>query len=779
MHHDATDAQAHDLLGRLCIAFGDNEGAERHWRHATEFAPAWSAGWLHLGMLLSERGDAAAAEMALRRAVELEPDARTYAALGGHLRAPKPNEAREFLEKACALDPTDSQAAMDLGNLYYAAEQHAKARPYFQRARELCPDKLEPAYNLALTLDWLNRTAEAQTILAELAAAHPTRADVRAALGHMLYRRGLATEALVAYDEAVRIDPRHTNYQAQKARVLLELGRAPEAIALCEGVLAEKPNDFYTLKVYGQSLSEVGRNTEAIAAVETALRQSRANDTNTLAVLAGVCERAKRREEALRAYELLLKVSPTDARTIARVADLKLTICKWDDYDRFIQDIEKTIERSIRDKTPMPFCIQDLQNVPVSWANLSGAVKRRAEEVEEKVAPLRAMTSFDFSDKIARWKAGERRRIRVGYALPYTFLHSFPVLMKSITERHDRSRFEVFGYSVRPGTTPFDLEYRATFDHFQDIPGAAPEVAAQLVRNDDLDVLIDVTGHTGIHCQEIMAMRPAPVSMHMLGYGITTGSQYIDYLLTDKVWMRPGLREHCSESMVYMPDSWFIGFHGERAPNVTFDRKSQGLPEDAFVFCNFNQPFKFEPGIFTHWMNILKRVPHGVLWLGAWDESTRRNLHKEAAARGVDPSRVVMADIVPPAHHAIRLSLADLAVDTRFHAGGVTTIDALWAGVPLVTCPSHLPTSGNGKSLSHAHGIPEMAVGTMQEYEDRAVALAHDPAAYRALRKRVEDNRATSHLFNRERYVRHLERGIEAIWENRVRGVKEDVTIPA
>lgn len=776
---DPCDSRVHDLLGHINARLQDYAAAERHWRAAVAADPSWPEPLRCLGILLGERGDPVEAEAVLRRAIALKPEPATFAALGSFLRARRPAEARPWLEKAFAGDGENAEVAMDLGNLHYAAERYALALPCFERARALNPGNLEPAYNLALALDWVGRTVEAQEILEGLAAAHPRRDDVQSALGHMLYRRGLTDRALQCYDAAIALNPGRINLLAQKARVLVELGRPSDAIALCEKVLQERPNEFYALKVYGQALSEVGRHADAIAAVQAALTQSKATDTNTLAVLAGVCERAKRREDALRAYELILRVAPNDARTIARVAELKLTICQWDRYDLFIEGVNDAIQASIRDKTPMPFCIQDLQNVPLSWPTLAGAAKRRAEEIEAKAAPLRAKSPFNFDGKLARWRAGERRRLRVGYALPYTFMHSFPFLMKSITERHDRSRFETFGYAVRPGTTAFDVAYRATFEHFKDLPSAAPDVAARMIRDDDLDVLIDVTGHTGIHCQDIMAMRPAPVSMHMLGYGITTGASYMDYLLSDNVWMRPELRPHVTENVVYMPDSWFIGFHGLRNPAFQPTRAGQALPEDAFVYCNFNQPFKFEPSMFSVWMRILRRVPHGVLWLGAWDDSTRRNLHREAEARGVDPARVVMAGIAPPAEHAVRLSLADLAVDSRYHAGGVTTIDALWAGVPIVTCPGHLPTSGNGLSLSHAHGVPEMAVTSLQEYEDQAVALALDPERYRALRRRVEDNRATAPLFDRERYVRHLERALELIWANTVNGTKADIHVPA
>ena len=781
VRREPRNVRALNLLGRLCLAMGDRQGAESHTRAATAIDPTFGRAWHYLAVLLDDRGDAAAAEAAYKKAIECNAGQTALRDYGSFLRNKRPDEARALLEKACALDPNDWEAATSLGNLLYASRHHAQALPHFLRAFDLCPGVFEPAYNVALTLDWVGRTAEAQKILEKVVVAHPNRANAIAALGYMQYRRGLCAEALANYDKAVALTPNDPVIVGQRARALLELGRPLDALGPIESVLQRNPDDLYALKVYAQVLSALGRHAEAIRAGQRAMQLTTADHANTASVMAGVFERAHRREEAVRAYDIVRCANPDDTHAIRRTLDLKLTLCDWRDYDGLIADVVQTIDRSVRHKTVLPFCVQDLQNLPLTWPQLSAAAHRRAEEVEASVRTARAAAGFRFDERLADWRATQgtaaQRRIRVGYALPYTFLHSFPMLLKSITERHDRSRFEVFGYSIKPGDSAFDRLYRATFEHFRDLPSAAPEIAAKMIFDDQVDVLIDVTGHTGINCQEIMAMRPAPVSMHMLGYGITSGSSYIDYLLTDKVWMRPQFRPHCSENMVYMPDSWFIGFHAPRSDR-TFTRAELGLPDDGFVFCNFNQPFKFEPTIFATWMRILKRVPGSVLWLGAWDDAVQRNLRREAEAHGVAPERLVISEIALPADHAVRLSLADLAVDSRYHAGGATSVDALWAGVPLVTCPGDLPTSNNGRSLLTAHGVPELITGTFQEYEDLAVALATDPVRYRAIRAKVEANRATAALFNRERYTRHLERAIEMVWDNTVRGMKEDTFVP-
>jgi predicted O-linked N-acetylglucosamine transferase (SPINDLY family) len=263
----------------------------------------------------------------------------------------------------------------------------------------------------------------------------------------------------------------------------------------------------------------------------------------------------------------------------------------------------------------------------------------------------------------------------------------------------------------------------------------------------------------------------------MFGFSFTCGGEYMDYLLTDHAWMPKRLANLCIEDLVYLPDSMMIG---NRMPvsDQTFTRADMGLPDDGFVLCNFNQTFKIEPSIFSVWMNMLRRIPDSVLWLGGWDETAVQNLRREAEARGVAGQRLIFADVLSHPEHLSRLSLADLAVDNRYHGGGATSIDALWAGVPLLTCQGETPASGNGKSLALAIGVGEMVVDSMAEYEETGVALARDSQRYQALRRKVENNRHGSALFNPALYARHLEMAIELMWERTVAGMSGDIEVP-
>lgn len=779
LSEDPGNGSAWCILGDLHQDAENHELAEEAYRRAIELMPDWGRPWQRLASLMVVLERFPEAITADVEALKIEPENAAAMRDLGHVMhlVGDPDKAVKTLEASLILDPSDWRTALHLGNVHYQGRRYEEARKYFETADQLVPGQFECRLNMGLCCQQIGRTDEAEEMLTALAAEFPDRPEVHNAVGLVYYSRGLYDQAITKFESALEIKPEDPEALVQLAVAVMESGDSEKALGMTEKVIALVPELGFAHRVRAQAFSNLSRHDEAIVEVQKAVRLVQTGDVGTLMTMAGICDRAGKREESLAAYRLLLRHDPDNAFAMTRSVDLKLTLCQWADYGEYIAELLASIEGVIQNREPLNLCVQDLQNLPISWPALAGAAKRSAETVEENVHEERKKVNFSFEERLTRWRSGDRRRLRVGWALPYTFFQSFPMLLMSVVERMDRQHFEVVGYSIRPGDTEFDRRYRGTFDSFRDIPLSSPAVAAQTIYDDQIDVLIDVTGHTSINCQPIMAMRSAPVQAHMLGYGITTGSDYIDYLVTDPVWMQPRYREHCTESMVYLPDSWFVGYHPTVA-DATFTRAEFGLPEEGFVYCSFNQPFKFEPTIFDIWMRMLKRVDGSVLWLGDWDEATRRNLKNEAEARGIDHGRVVFSDIVQHSAHLARLKLADLMVDTRFHGGGATTIDALWAGLPILTFGGDLPTSGNGTSMAHAIGVPEMAVDSLAAYEETGVELANDPKRYQTLREAVNRNRVTHPLFDRERYTRHLEHGILQMWEQTLAGKTGDLTVP-
>ena len=288
-------------------------------------------------------------------------------------------------------------------------------------------------------------------------------------------------------------------------------------------------------------------------------------------------------------------------------------------------------------------------------------------------------------------------------------------------------------------------------------------ISPKRLRSDQIDILIDLAGHTRDSGLELFALRPAPVQVHYLGYGATLGADFIDYLVTDPVHTPAELAPYCSESLAYLPDS-FMAASPAKISARRFTRADCELPDEAVVFANFNAHYKINPGIFSVWMRLLQRVPESVLWLREGSKIARANLRREAAERRIDPERLIFAGRLDRADHLARHHLADIALDTHYHVGGVTTIDALWTGVPVVTMtgPSH--SMRTGASILSAIGLPQLIAVDPSAYEALAYSLAVDSTQRSALRAELMRNRLSEPLFNPQRLARHLETAFKAMW---------------
>jgi protein O-GlcNAc transferase len=290
-----------------------------------------------------------------------------------------------------------------------------------------------------------------------------------------------------------------------------------------------------------------------------------------------------------------------------------------------------------------------------------------------------------------------------------------------------------------------------------------------MINGDGIDVLIDVSGLTSINNMPICSFRPAPVQMHAFGYSITTGADYMDYLLTDRTYIPEEWEAVGPEKLAYMPDT-FMPTKRPTHIGAPVRRGDLGLPEDAIVFCNFNHPCKFEPTIFSAWMEILSRVPGSVMWFGDWIKDTRDNLARAAAERGIGAERLIFADIIDHPSHLARLQQVDLALDNLHHGGGVTSLDALWAGLPLPTILGDKPGGRLGATLCNAAGVPEMVQPDLPSYIERAVELANDAGQRAALRQRLIVGRDSQPLFDNERFMRNYDDVIAAVWDIHLSG---------
>jgi protein O-GlcNAc transferase len=376
------------------------------------------------------------------------------------------------------------------------------------------------------------------------------------------------------------------------------------------------------------------------------------------------------------------------------------------------------------------------------------------------------------------WK-GERYdhpRIRIAYMSADFHEHPVAVQIAGMLEHHDRSRFEITGISVGPkDESKMRKRLQAGFERFIDAAALSDAKIADLVRELETDILVDLSGATEGARTRVYAKRCAPIQVNYLGYPGTMGTDYHDYIIADRTIIPEHHRQHYSEKVVYLPNSYMPTDDTREISEARFARAELGLPADAFVYCCFNNNYKISPAVFDIWMRILARVDGSVLWLHERAARAADSLRREASARGVDPERLVFAERMPRlADHLARHRAADLFIDTFPFNAHTTAVDALWAGLPVLTCMGESFAGRVAGSLLHAIGLPELIATTAEEYERRAIELGADIGQLQALKQQLVRNRQATPLFATASFTRGIEDAFIRMHERHFAGLAPD-----
>ncbi|MBV8404960.1 MAG: hypothetical protein JO203_12270 [Gammaproteobacteria bacterium] len=362
-------------------------------------------------------------------------------------------------------------------------------------------------------------------------------------------------------------------------------------------------------------------------------------------------------------------------------------------------------------------------------------------------------------------------RIRVGYLSGDLRIHPVAQLLAGVVELHDRARFHTIAISLRPAhSSPLGERMRAAFDEFIDASAMDAHDLAALVRRLEVDIVVDLMGHTAGAKPEVLALRPAPIQVSWLGFPGTLGAPFVDYIIADPFVLPPEQARHYDENVAWLPECFQPNQVYEPFAGTPVDRASVGLPPAGFVFCSFNNQHKITPEMFAVWMRLLHAVPGSVLWLFVDEQTAESNLRECALGHDLDPQRLIFAGRVPYDEHLARQPCADLFLDTFPFNAGATASAALRAGVPIVSRAGESFASRMAGSLLHAVGLGELVTRDLEEYESLARRIATTPALLADLRSRLQVNRATHPLFDGERFCRHLERAYDSMWRRSRRG---------
>jgi predicted O-linked N-acetylglucosamine transferase (SPINDLY family) len=657
-------------------------------------------------------------------------------------------EAREALRRVLETAPSNPEAWHLAGMVEVLSGAPAAGVPLLRRCVELAPavafawSNLGVAYNASA--DFTRALACFEKALALAPGVAATLKGQGIALGH-LGRHGEAVESL---RRALQREPKDLELHRELGLAAMRAGDAALAERVLRKALQLAPADPHVHNELGVALEALGRGDDALAAYDRAIALDPAYVEaleNRAAAKAGL----RRFADALADYEAVEALSPGRRHNAGHRLQAKLGLCDWSGYDALVAQVAAGLAAGRAEAQPFPLC-----SVPIAPFARRACAEMYARDIAGATPVARAMPG-----------PYRHERLRVGYFSADFRDHPVGHLVAPLAESHDRSRVEVFAYSWGgDGADATRRRLAGAFDRFEDVRRSAPASIAALARGHGLDVAIDLMGHTSGARTAIFMHGAAPVQAQFLGFPGTTGADCIDYVVADEVVIPAEHRAHYTERVALLPGPALVA-ERNRAIDPVPTRAALGLPAEAFVFCCFCTRAKVTPDAFDAWMRIVSAIEGSVLWLADPGEAAAANLRAEAARRGVAPSRLHFAPRVPSmSAHLARLGAADLFLDTFHYNGHVTTSDALFAGLPVLTVTGDSYASRVSASLLRAVGLDELATRSVREFEALAVRLARDRESLRALRNRLEAARAASAAFD----VASLARGLESLYERMV-----------
>jgi predicted O-linked N-acetylglucosamine transferase (SPINDLY family) len=464
---------------------------------------------------------------------------------------------------------------------------------------------------------------------------------------------------------------------------------------------------------------------------------------------------------AIESYERALSLKLQHDYLLGSLLHARMNLCSWKGLDNSIAQVLDFVRSNV--KVVRPF-------VSLSLTDSLPALFQAAQISVQHLHPAAAKPMWS-------GQKYEHSKIRIAYVSHDFRYHPAALNNIGMWERHDRDKFELiaisYGQVFQEDATPqgqMRTRLVKAFDKFLDVGGKSDEQVARLMQELEVDIAVDITGTMQGSRQGIFAHRPAPVQVNLYGY--TSGAPYMDYLIADRVVIPPEHQDGYTEQVVYMPESFSANDNSRQVSSRQFTRGEMGLPESGVVYCSFNNAYKINPKMFDVWMRVLQQVPGSVLWLqGGGQEKVKENLRREASVRGVDPTRLVFAvKIESMAEHLGRHRLADVFLDTLPFNAQTTAVDALWAGLPVLTCLGGSSFGRIAGSVVMALGMPELVAASLEDYEAQAVRIGLDSGYAKGLKEKLERNKVEAPLFDTTRLTRHMERAYERMHERVCQG---------
>ncbi len=601
-----------------------------------------------------------------------------------------------------------------------------------------------------IELQTAGHAAEASALFRAVLADHPDNAIALYSLAALLMKQPVGAEALALVEHGVQVAPGFSPLWFAHAMVMQGLGRKEEALQSYDRAVQLKPNYTEALINSGALLREMHRHREALLRFNEVLGFN-PNHEAALGNCGILLTEFKRSDRAIAMFERLLALNPNYTYGPGLLCYERLHICDWRHFDRDAATIIDGIRAGRRVCKTLGLM----------------AISGRASD---HFLAARIFANHWLQKPPRRLWNGERyghARLRIAYVSPDLREHPVGHLMAGVFERHDKTRFETYAFSLGiDDNSRLRARMQTAFDHFIDVRGLGSQQIAELMREHEIDIAIDLAGYTTDSRIEVFGWRPAPLQITYLGYPGTLGCDYFDYILADRHVIPPEHEVFYSERVACLPNAYLPTDASIVPAERTPTRAECGLPETGAVFCSFSHDYKINPAMFAVWMRLLAQTPGSVLWLVSRNEFSQGNLRREAQAAGIAPERLVFAQRTPRVEdHLARYRLADMFLDTDFYNAHTTAADALMAGLPVLTLQGQSFPSRVAASLLHAIGLPELITHSHAEYETLALALVHDAPRLAAFKAKLAQHRSTHPLFDTARFTRDFEAACLDMWQ--------------
>jgi len=559
--------------------------------------------------------------------------------------------------------------------------------------------------DFSLALDFINKAIK----------INPNFAEAYNEQGNALNELKQLKLSIKSYDQAIKLNPKYTDAYYNKGLALHELKRIELAIENYDQAIKINPNHVYSHNNKGYALQKL-----------------------------------KKIEASIESFYNVLKINPNFDFLLGELVHAKNKLCDWNSFNKDLETLKNKINEKKKSSTPFP--VLQLYDSP--------SIQKKTAEiyVKEKFYKEKILNPISIVKK--------NKKIRLGYYSADFYNHAMSYLLAGLFKQHDKSKFELFAFSFGPEKNDeMSKKIPNYFNDFVKVNFKTDKEIAEISRNLKIDIAIDLLCFTTNNRMGIFSERCAPIQVNYLGYPGTSGANFIDYIIADKILIPKESQKYYSEKIIYLPNTYQARDSSLKISDKIFKREELGLPKNAFVFCCFNQNNKITPNIFDIWMRILKTVDKSVLWLLEDNSIAVKNLRKEAKKRKIDPKRIIFAKRMSMTNHFARHKCADLFIDTFPYGAHTTCSDSLWAGLPIVTLMGKSFASRVGGSLLNAINLEELITITEKEYEKLIMELANNSYRLKEIRNKLHKNRFTKPLFDTKLYTKNIELAYTKIYE--------------